>query len=248
MNQATLRRFSALALLVTAVAAAPMHAKHRSVGHRTPAVQFTKTVSGTILDAVTNAPVIAMTVTIGTRTDATDAQGRFEIRNAAGAGTMKVELDRSGYVRQVVNLGPSDSGVLGTIHIAPTATATAKLVNGTTVQLDMESLKFGYPVPFSGYREDDFDEFCRISDSTHFSVNKSEIAKLNGPAQVVPAGNCCTGNAEKMTLTKKNGEVMDVIFMDTCQERYQTDIGARNHVTGQFVHIRIDELTELVFP
>ena len=248
MNHATLRRFSALALLVTVVAAVPTYAKHRSVGHRTPPVQFTKTVSGQVLDAATNSPVVAMTITIGTRTDATDAQGRFEIRNATGAGSMLVEFDRSGYARHTVNLGPGSSGVLGTIRLAPTPTATAKLANGTTVQLDMESLKFGYPVPFSGYREDDFDEFCRTSDSTQFTVNKRDMAKLNGPAQIVPAGNCCTGNAEKMTLTKKNGEVMDVIFMDTCQERYKTDIGARDHTSGQFVHLRISDLTELVFP
>lgn len=248
MNHATLRRFSALALLVTVFAAAPSYAKRRSVAHRVPPVQFTKTVSGVVLDAATGKPVIALTVTIGTRTDATDSQGRFEIRNASAAGAMLVEFDRSGYARHTVTLGPAASGALGTISLAPTPTATAKLTNGTTVQLDIESLKFGYPVPFSGYREDDFDEFCKISDSTQFNVHKNEMAKLSGPSQIVPAGNCCTGNAEKMTLTKKNGEVMDVIFMDTCQERYKTDVGARDHNTGQFVHLRISEITELLFP
>jgi len=247
MNHATLRRFSALAALFV-FAVVPAYAKRRSVGHRTPPVAFTKTVSGTVLDAATGNPVIAMTITIGTRTDSTDAQGRFEIRNAAGAGTMLVEFDRSGYARRTVTLGPDNSGVLGTVLIASTPTATAKLANGTTVQLDMESLKFGYPVPFSGYREDDFDEFCKLTDSTHITVNKSEMAKLTGPAQVVPAGDCCTGNAERMTLTKKNGEVMSVVFMDTCQERYKTDVGARDHNSGQFVHIRISDITELVFP
>jgi hypothetical protein len=247
MNYATIRRVSALALFAAVLIVAPAEAKRRSVAHRPMPLQFKKTVSGVVLDAVTSQPVVSLTVTIGTRTDATDAQGRFEIKEAAAAGAMRVEFSRSGYQPYVVTLGPSDSGVL-TVRLNPTPTATAKLKNNTTVQLDMESLKFGYPVPFSGYRDDEFDEFCKITDSTQFTVHKNEMAKLAGPSQIVPAGSCCTGNAEKMTLTKKNGEVMEVIFMDTCQERYKTDVGARNHVTGQFEHIPISELVELVFP
>lgn len=247
MNYATIRRVSALALFAAVFVASPSEAKRRSVAHRPLPLQFKKTVSGVVSDAVTGQPVIALTVVTGTRSDITDAQGRFEIKEAAGSGVLRVEFTRSGYQPYTVTLGPSDSGVL-TVRVNPTPTATAKLKDNTTLQLDMESLRFGYPVPFSGYRDDEFDEFCKITDSTQFTVHKNEMAKLAGPSQIVPAGSCCSGNAEKMTLTKKNGEVMEVIFMDTCQERYKTDVGARNHVTGQFLHIPISELVELVFP
>ena len=74
------------------------------------------------------------------------------------------------------------------------------------------------------------------------------MARLTGPAQTVEAGACCTGNAQKMNLTLKTGEVMEVIFTDTCQERYKVDIGAREHISGQFVHILITDIAEIVFP
>jgi hypothetical protein len=248
MNQATLRRFSALALFVTVFVAAPSYAKRRAVAHRSKPVSITKTVSGTVLDAVTGQPVISLTVTIGTRLDITDNQGKFEIRNAVGEGQLVVNLDRSGYQPRVIRLNPGDNGVLGAIMLTPTPTATLRKTDGTVIQLDVESMKFGYGVPFSGYREDTFDEFCVLSDSTKKTIDRLQMAKLTGPAQITPAGSCCTGNAEKVNLALKNGEVLDVVFMDTCQEQYKIDVGARNHTTGQFVYTPVREIAEIVFP
>lgn len=251
MNHAILRRLPALALLAALFAATASEAatfKRRAVAHRPLPGQFTKDVSGTVLDAVTGRPVIAMTVTIGTRSVATNANGQFEIAKAAGAGTMVVEFSRSGYVFHTVSLTAASNGALGNVHIAPTKTATVRRTNGTTLELDMESLKFGYAVPFTGYLADEFDEFCKTTDTTKNTINRSQMAKLTGPAQTVPAGNCCTGNADRMTLTLKSGEVMEVLFLDTCQERYTVDIIGRDHVTGQFVYLPVREIAEVVFP
>lgn len=248
MNQATLRRISAFALLVTVFAAAPSYAKRRAVAHRSRPVSFTKTVSGTVLDAATGQPVISLSVTIGTRLDITDNQGKFQINNAVGAGQMEVHFDRSGYQSRIIRLNPGDSGVLGVVMLTPTPTATLRKTDGTVLQLDVESMKFGYGVPFSGYREDTFDEFCVLADSTKKNIDRLQMAKLTGPAQITPAGGCCTGNAEKVNLTLKNGEVLDVVFMDTCQEIYKIDVGARNHTTGQFVYTPVRDIAEIVFP
>lgn len=247
MNHAILRRFSALALLALALTALPAFAKRRAVAHRSPGVEFTKTVSGVVLDNVTNRPVAALTVTIGTRTAATDKQGRFEIVQARAVGSMLVEFSRSGYQYHTIRLGPADSGNL-TVRLTPTATATLRKTNGTVIELDLDSLQFGYGVPFLGYIQAEFEDFCKITDSSKLAVNKSQMRKLTGPAQIVPAGNCCSDNAEKMSLTLKNGEVMEVIFMDTCQERYKVDVSGRDHVSGEFVFTRINEIAELSFP
>ena len=51
-----------------------------------------------------------------------------------------------------------------------------------------------------------------------------------------------------MTLTLKTGQTMDVLFTDTCEERYKVDVGARLHTAGTFVHVPITEITEIVFP
>lgn len=250
MNHAILRRFSALALFAALFAAQSEGAtfKRRAVAHRPPPNQFSKTVSGTVIDAVTGAPVVNMQVSVGARSAFTNVAGQFELSNVAAAGVMIVEFIRSGYAYHSVRLGPSDSGVLNNVRVTPTRTATVRLTNGTTMELDVESLKFGYAVPFLGYISDDFESLCKITDSTKITVTREQIAKLTGPAQTVPAGTCCTGNADKMTLTLKNGEVMEVIFMDTCQERYTVDVIARNHVTGEAAYLPIRNIAELVFP
>lgn len=248
MNQATLRRISALALLVSVVAAAPSYAKRRAVAHRTAPAQFTKTVSGTVVDAVTGKPVINLSVTIGTRLDVTDNQGKFEIRNASAAGQMAVDFNRSGYLARTIRLNPGDSGVLGAVMLTPTATATLRKTNGQVVQIDVETIKFGYGVPFSGYREDEFDEFCKIGDSMKLTIHRNQMAKLSGPSQVLPGAGCCTGNAERVTLTLKNGEVMEVVFMDSCHELYKIDISGREHDSGNFVYTPVREIAEITFP
>lgn len=248
MNPAKLSRTLAAALLVSAVLAAPVFAaKRRAVGHRSPGVEFTVNISGVVLDAVTGQPVVGVELGTGTRFDATDTQGRFDLKNATGFGSILVEAKRSGYLPFSTRLTP-DSPTTLTINLTPTPTVTVRLTNGEVKHLDNESLKFGYPLAFTGYIESESEDFCKISDSSKVTIHKSQMARLAGPAQIVPAGGCCSDNAAKMTLTLKNGEVMDVLFTDTCQERYKVDIGGREHVSGQFVHLLITDVAEVIFP
>jgi hypothetical protein len=248
MNPAKLRRSLAAALLVSATLALPSYAaKHRAVGHRSPGVEFTVTISGVVLDAVTGQPVVGVELGTGTKFDATDAQGRFELKNARGVGSILLDVKRSGYLPVTRRLNPGDPTTL-TIQMTPTPTVTVRLTNGEVKNLDNESLTFGYPLAFTGYIESSAEDFCRISDSAKLHIDKAKMARVNGPAQIVPAGSCCTDNAAKMTLTLKNGEVMDVLFTDTCQERYKVDVGGREHVSGQFVHLLITDIAEIIFP
>ncbi|HUR80368.1 MAG TPA: carboxypeptidase regulatory-like domain-containing protein [Thermoanaerobaculia bacterium] len=246
MNPAKLRRTSALALLVFAVTV-PVWAKHRAVGHRNAPDPFSvPLINGTVVDNVTGAPIVGAEVTGGTRVDATDTQGRFDLKVVNGYGSILVTASRSGYQTVTATVTPTSATTL-TLRMNPTATTTIRLANGQTRQYDTESIKFGYPL-FTGYIESDTEDFCKVTDSTHVSYTRSQMARLNGPAQTVVAGACCTGNAQKMTLTLKTGEVMEVIFTDTCQERYKVDVDAREHVSGQFEHILITDIAEIIFP
>jgi hypothetical protein len=248
MNPAKLSRTLAAALLVSAVLAVPASAaKRRSVAHRSAGIEFTVTISGVVLDAVTSQPIVGVELNTGTRFDATDTQGRFDLKNATGQGSILVEAKRSGYVPFSTRITPGAPTTL-TIRMTPTPTVTVRLTSGEVKNLDNESVKFGYPLAFTGYIESETEDFCRINDSTKVSIHKSQMARLVGPAQIVPAGSCCTDNATKMTLTLKNGEVHDVLFTDTCQERYKVDIGGREHVSGQFVHLLITDIAEVIFP
>lgn len=247
MNPAKLRRSLATALLVTLALAVPASAKRRAVEHRVPPGQFTVAlINGVVLDAVTGAPVVAVEMNAMNRFDATDMQGRFDLKNVTGYGEIVVTAMRSGYQPASVSIKPNDPTTL-TIRMTPTPTTTVRLTNGEVKNFDTESIKFGYPV-FTGYVESESEDFCKVTDSTKIKINKSQMARLVGPAQTVEAGACCTGNAQKMTLTLKNGEVMEVIFTDTCQERYKVDVSGRNHVRGDFEHILITDIAEIVFP
>jgi hypothetical protein len=70
-----------------------------------------------------------------------------------------------------------------------------------------------------------------------------------GPATTVAAPGCCVkGDAKRMSVTLRNGETTDLIFTDSCEGRYDVDLGGRDHVTGEFVHILITDIAEIVFP
>lgn len=235
---------AALSLAVPAQAA-----KRRAASSRSPGVQFTiEKITGQVLDSVTNQPVASASVSAGNRSDTTDAQGNFEMKNVKGDGYLIVEVDRSGYKPYSAQFKPSDPATF-TVRVVPTRTATLRKTNGEVLDVDMESLKFGYPVPFSGYRDAESDDFCSLTDGSKSYIHRAQMAKLVGPATVVAGGSCCeSGEARKMTLTLKSGQTMDVVFTDTCADRYQVDIGARVHSTGAFVHVPLSDIVEVVFP
>jgi hypothetical protein len=247
MNPAKLRRSVAAALLVVAFSVPAFAAKRRSVQHRSPgtAVNFTL-INGVVIDAVTGAPVVGVELSTGERFDATDTQGRFDLKNVNGFGAIHVTAARSGYLPFATDIAPGDPTTL-TIRLTPTPTTTIRLTSGVVKQFDTESIKFGYPV-FTGYVESEAEDFCKVTDHTKLNIHRDKMARLVGPAQTVDAAGCCTGSAQKMTLTLKTGEVMDVIFTDTCQERYKVDVDGRNHVRGDFEHILITDIAEIVFP
>jgi len=249
MNPAKLRRNLLAALAAVLFVAVPSQGqKRRSVGVRSPGVQFTLDVlSGQVLDSVTGQPVIAAAVFGGNRTDVTDTQGRFDLKAITGFGSLTIQVERSGYQAFASTFKPGDPTPLA-IRLVPTSTATIRKTNGETLQVDIESLKFGYPVPFSGYRDDESEDFCTV-DGHKLTIHRAQMARLIGPAAIVAGGACCTeGNAAKMTLTLKTGQTMDVLFTDTCQERYKVDIGARVHTTGLFVHVPVTDIAEVIFP
>lgn len=245
-----LRRNLIVALAATLCLAIPAQAgKRRAAGTRSPGEQFTiDQISGQVLDAVTNQPIPSVAVSAGNRNDITDASGNFELKNVRGAGYLIFEIERTGYKPYTAQFKPSDSPTL-TVRLTPTGTVAIRKTNGETIQVDMESFKFGYPVPFSGYRDAESEDFCVISNGQKSYIHRAQMAKFTGPATLVAGGSCCeAGSAYKMTMTLKTGQTMDVIFTDTCEERYKVDVGARVHTTGAFLHIPITDIAEIVFP
>jgi hypothetical protein len=248
MHLTQLRRLLCVALVATCIATVPSEAagKRRSV-RKTPAQgQFTADITGTVIDNVTGQPVVSARVHAGRISKTTDAAGKFEIKGLAGAGSIEVEVSRSGYAtatQQVSSGGAHDL----TFRVNPLPTVTVRRLDGSSVQLDYDSVRFGYPIPFSGYREAEFEDFCK-PDGTAVEIDRSQISRFNGPATAAQFAPCCATETLKINITLKTGETMDVYFVDACNGFPNVDIFGIEHATGKADYTAFTQVQEVVFP
>lgn len=248
MNQANTSRWkfvvATAALLLTLPAVAQ---KRRAVQHPSPAAPPTAViVTGKVIDAVTGQPVNLATVRLGNRTDRTVANGTFQIKTTI-YGQGEVTAERSGYttVRQTITpTGPLDL----TLSMQPTPTVKLRLVDGTQTDVDFESIEFGYVPPFGSYSKSEYDDFCK-PDGTTVRVNRTEMARITGPATSETNSACCggTGTPQKITVTLKTGETTPLYFNDSCTG-FTIDLIAREHVSGKTIYTKFSNIAEIVFP
>jgi hypothetical protein len=249
MHLTQLRGLLCVALVATCIAAVPSEAagKRRSVRKTPVQGQFTADVSGTILDNVTGQPVVSARVHAGRVSKTTDAAGKFELKGVEAAGSLIIEVSRSGYTTKTQTL--STGGVHNlTIRVDPLPTVTVRKIDGTVLNLDYDSVRFGYPIPFSGYRDAEFEDFCK-ADGTAIVIDRSELRRMNGPATTVKHAPCC-GDVDtlKVNVTLKTGESMDVYFVDACNGFPNIDVFGIDHVTAKAQYIAFTQLAEIVFP
>lgn len=250
MHLIQFRRFISVALVATCIAALPAEAarKRRSV-RKTPAQgQLSAELSGTVTDSVTGLPVVSAKVQVGTASKLTDSTGKFHLTNVnAVGGSFTVQISRSGYTTQSQTF---TSGGSHTLHVRLVAlpTVSVRTIDGTTYELDSDTIRFGYSIPFSGYREAEFEDFCK-SDGTAVTIDRSEISRITGPATTVRFAPCCA-NADtvKINLTLKNGQNMDVYFVDACNGFPNIDLLGRDHRTAKAQYIPFTTIAEIVFP
>ena len=246
MNSNRSRAVAALfALLVITL---PLHAgKRRAVKHAPPDNQIFATVTGTVLDDTTGQPVRSVKVIIGTKSDFTDSQGKYRIRNASAVGTsMSVLAERSGYESKTATLTTGGNQVVD-FRLVPRPTVSVRTTDGVTRQIDFESIRFGYTLPFAGYVDDEAEDFCK-PDGTAINVDRSAMKKITGPATEVQVASCCTeSDVLRVKVELRTGETTDVAFVDSC-DGYVVDLIGRNHVTGEFEYLHFTEIAEVVFP
>lgn len=247
MHSFQLRRFLVVAIAATLFLVAPAEArKRRSVG-KTPSASTTVDISGTVIDNATGQPVIGATVRAAQVTRITDQEGKFSFRNLNATGAITVEATRTGYnpgSAQVASGGAQNI----TIRLNSLPTVTLRRADNSVVDLDVDSIEFGFPLVFSGYQSAPFEDFCR-PDGTLVEVDRSEIAKINGPATVGAYAPCCP-NAEtmKINITLKNGTTSDFYFVDACNGNMNIEIIGREHRTAQKLFIPVTQIREVVFP
>lgn len=247
MHPDKLRRTFLVALLAAIVAVPVYAAKHRAVRHPSPANRVSGEISGIVTDSVTGLPVIAARVDATEGGDNTDKDGKYLIKNAVGFGGITLQVSRTGYKTKTIKLTTGGKQTVN-IQLEPGPTVHLTKVDGTQYDLDFDSIEFGYPVAFSGYVKADFEDFCKANGQV-VVVNRTEIARINGPATMVRYNTCCTvRDTLKVNVTLKTGEVTDMYFVDACNDFSNIDLIGREHVNAKFQYIPFHSISEVVFP
>ena len=231
-------------VLSTLILAIPAFAgKRRAVEH--PTLSATD-ISGIVLDSVTGTPVVTARVEAGGEHVNTNEEGRFVLHNVNLTGPVSVTVDRTGYASKTITVTLGNTQNL-TIQLVPEPTASLRKSDGTVIQLDYDSVEFGFLNGFSGYIQAPSEDFCK-PDGSFVTVNRSEMKRLIGPAVRVTHAPCCkTSEIFKIKVELRNGTTTDVYFDDSCSG-YPVDVIGRNHATGLFEYIPFTDTAELVFP
>jgi hypothetical protein len=208
---------------------------------------FTIVVTGTVTDATTSKPVASAEVSLASSNNkvSTDAEGKYRI-TVPGSFNANLTAARSGYTSATKTVNSRSDTTLN-FTLQPTATASVREVNGTVTQVDAESFKFAYLIPFSGYAATDTANFC-LADGTQTHPDRSEISKIVGPATAQTGTKCCNiGPVMSMQVTFKNGSTQTVYLTDSCFGN-EVDVLGRNHATGQFVYFNLANVAEVTLP
>lgn len=245
-------RVMKLALVAALLAAAlPSSAavKRRSVRHPSVGPAFTATIRGTVVDATSNLPVAFANIQVLNTKITTSREGTFEIAELNGNGTnVPVIASRSGYNPSTLTISGAGTHTLN-FRLESRPTVSVRMIDGTTYQLDDDSIKTGYVILFSGYVSTTDPSFCK-ADGTQTQVNVSQLKKIVGPAANITNSACCAregAQLQRVNVTLKSGESADWTFKDSCVG-YTTDLLGRNHSTGDQVSLKFSEIAEVTFP
>jgi len=223
--------------------------KRRAVNHPAPDAPFTASVKGTVLDATTGAPVAFATISFINAKTTASKEGTFEINNVSGFGVnIPVVASRTGYNSGTQTISGSGNFTL-TFRLQSRPTVSVRMTNGSTLQLDDDSVKLGYSILFSGYVSTTNEKFCK-ADGTQTTVSIADMKKITGPAINVLNASCCARDAaqlERVRLELRSGETGDVTFTDSCPG-YVVDLLGRNHTSGDQLFLKLSEVAEVVFP
>lgn len=238
---------AALALL--AVTPTVTAQKRRSVRTPTPDGAFTATVKGTVVDAVTGAPIAFASVSIGNSRTVASPNGNFEMANVTGYGNSAVvSASRSGYNTQSLPLPGAGTHTLA-FRLQGRPTVSVRNTNGTTTQIDDDSVKFGYVVVFGGQVASEEEDFCTL-EGTAMRIGSTQIKRITGPATLVTNAACCSragAQSQRVRVELRTGQAHDLIFKDSC-DGLTIDLIGKEHVSGTTLFVKFSDVAEVIFP
>jgi len=252
MTLSRLIRRGAVAGAALFVALLPLQAqtntRHRAAAPPTiggPAI----TLTGVITDATNGQPLANAQVTAeGHKSAFTDATGVYHIDVSSGHN-LAVSAEQFAFNSQTLTVFAQTGATLN-FALTPKPVVTVKLIapqnNKDTYTLDIDSSKFAYLIPFSGYVSGDVANFCK-DDGTSITPDKHEIKRVIGPATQVDNPSCCRFPIMKAQVEMKTGEKFTVYFNDSCLGN-EVDFLGREKSSAQFQYFKFTDISEIDFP
>ena len=238
----TTRRIAAVLLALALPIFAAGQTKRRAVA---PHATVFATLSGTVTDSTTGQPVVQAAVAADGRNAAqTDTKGQFTAKLTPGRD-VPISIQRSGY--ETLNTTVNISGdATRSFKLVSKAVTTVRTVAGATIQVDTETIEFGYLAPFSGYVKDTKLNLCTGGGGS-FTPDRADMKKITGGAQVNDAACCSRGAIPAINVTLKSGGTTTGGFVDACVG-YTVDLIGRDHVTAQPVYVHFPDIAQIDFP
>ncbi len=201
--------------------------------------------TGTVIDSVTRAPLADAFVRVGTKGLATAADGKFSFSDLT-ANSFTVKVTRWGYAdhEQVVTLVAGANQLDVALQPGPIVTVRAK--NGTTYPLDFATLEFGYVVAFVGWRSAPAFHLC-LPSGEEKTVTTAEMKSVTFPGVRTETTSCCSlapGAVARIRL--KDDTVVDATIKEACNgsEFY---VRGKNRTTGLDEAIKIADVESVTF-
>ncbi len=230
------------ALLLTLAAAAPLSAavkKHAALHPKAEKISIT----GTVTDAATGAPLKGVTIAAGDSTTVTDDAGKYTLTCFKGG---LISASRIGYVtvQKQATTSPLD------FALPQTPTITVKTTKGQTLIFDGPSVKFGYPQIFQGYAAGESPYLCRVVDAKgeKWEPKKAEMKRIVGPSRALTATACCDrGPVQAIDVELKSGETVIGYLNDNCFG-YNVEVFGFERSSATQKYVPLTEVSEIVFP
>lgn len=202
--------------------------------------------TGRVYDSTRSDPVVSAKVSEGQFSTLTNSQGQYSLSGIDG-GTVTITVERWGYETATLQLQLDPGANTHDIAMVSLPEVLVTTASGTS-RLDLSSVEFGYLVPFVGAVLNPTLDTC-TSDGTTRTLEKSDIARIDGPATRVAAGPCChaTQQAEMVHITLKDSTVIEALLPTSCAP-YDMNIVGLDKGTLATHFLRLKDATSIVFP
>ena len=238
-------RFSACILIAAATIPAGAQAARRRAVSPANGTGPTTPVVITVKDASNGVPVASATITYA---------AQAQLTNTAGHATLNLPIGKPAVVSAAhVAFAPFSQSITaqagGTYELALTGkpTITIKMKTDETHVVDIGTAQFANAAIFSNPNRSDTANFCK-EDGSDFTPDKTEFARIVGPAVVETASQCCQfGKAASANVEMKSGAKLKVYFKDTCSGNEAFFVG-REKATGQYTYFGFADIAEIDFP